>query len=57
MLCKKKQEFTAGGLIEQSVYEARSTTSIISRFISSSLRRDNLGQGMTPYGLLTVTSE
>lgn len=34
----------------------RSTTSIISRFISS-LNRETPGQGMAPYGLLTVTSE
>src|SRR5712692_1748995 len=34
----------------------RSTTSIISCFISSSLNRDTRGQGITPNGLVTVTS-
>jgi hypothetical protein len=35
----------------------RSTTSIISRFISSSFNRDTFGHGTAPYGLMTVTSE
>jgi len=33
------------------------TTSIISSFISSSLRRDRLFHGISPYGVTTLTSE
>jgi hypothetical protein len=59
MLCKKKQEFTAAGLIEQRVYEAVGPIDDIDHqslhFVVVEARY--LGPRNDPYGLLTVTSE